>query len=52
MAHLLAMDNKVYLPGDGLVKSDIEDTISSVGRLARDGMRETDEQILNIMLEC
>lgn len=52
MAHLLALDNKVYLPGDGLVKSDIEDTISSVGRMARDGMKETDEQILKIMLEC
>ncbi len=52
MAHLLAMDNKAYLPGDGLVKSNIEDTISSVGRMARDGMKETDKQILKIMLEC
>jgi L-cysteine desulfidase len=52
MAHLLAMDNKAYLPGDGLIKSNIEDTISSVGRVARDGMKVTDEQILKIMLEC
>ncbi|MDF2926187.1 MAG: protein yhaM [Paenibacillaceae bacterium] len=52
MAHLLASDNKVYLPGDGLVKDDIEQTIASVGRLARDGMKETGEQILKIMLEC
>lgn len=52
MAHLLALDNKAYFPGDGLVKSNIEDTISSVGRMARDGMKETDEQILKIMLEC
>lgn len=51
MAHLLALDNKAYLPGDGLVKSNIEDTISSVGRMARDGMKQTDEQILKIMLE-
>ncbi len=52
MAHLLALDHKAYLPGDGLVKNDIEDTIASVGRMARDGMKETDEQILKIMLEC
>lgn len=52
MAHLLAMDNKAYLPGDGLVKGDVEDTIASVGRMARDGMKETDKHILKIMLEC
>lgn len=52
MAHLLAMNNRAYLPGDGLVKSDIEHTISSVGRMARDGMKETDKQILTIMLDC
>ncbi len=51
MAHLLAMNSRAYLPGDGLVKGDIEDTISSVGRMARDGMKETDRQILKIMLE-
>jgi len=52
MAHLLAMDDKAYQPGDGLVKNDIEQTIASVGRLAHDGMKETDEHILRIMLEC
>ncbi len=52
MAHFLALDNKAYLPGDGLIKSNIEDTIASVGRVARDGMKETDKQILKIMLEC
>jgi L-cysteine desulfidase len=52
MAHLLAMDDKAYEPGDGLVKSDIEQTIASVGRLAHDGMRETGEHILRIMLDC
>lgn len=51
MAQLLAMDNKCYLPGDGLVKGDVEDTIASVGRMARDGMKETDMEILKIMLE-
>jgi L-cysteine desulfidase len=51
LAHLLAMKNKAYLPGDGLVKCNIENTILSVGRVAREGMKKTDEHILKIMLE-
>jgi L-cysteine desulfidase len=51
LAHLLAMKDKAYLPGDGLVKCNIEDTILSVGRVAREGMKKTDEHILKIMLE-
>ncbi|MDO4799086.1 MAG: L-serine ammonia-lyase, iron-sulfur-dependent, subunit alpha [Bacillota bacterium] len=52
MAHLLAMENKVYQAGDGIVKADVEDTIRSVGKMARDGMKATDDQILKIMLDC
>lgn len=37
--------------GDGILKDDVEDTIQSVGRLAREGMRQTDGEILDIMLE-
>lgn len=37
--------------GDGILKSDVEKTIESVGKLAREGMRETDSEILEIMLD-
>lgn len=37
--------------GDGILKGDVEKTIESVGKLARDGMRETDSEILEIMLD-
>ena len=37
--------------GDGILKDDVEKTIESVGQLAREGMRETDAEILDIMLE-
>lgn len=37
--------------GDGILKDDVERTIESVGQLAREGMRETDEEILDIMLD-
>lgn len=36
--------------GDGIVKEDLEETIKTVGRIARFGMKETDEVILNEML--
>ena len=38
--------------GDGIVTSGIEDTIKNVGRLAKEGMRETNEEIINIMIGC
>ena len=36
--------------GDGLIKADVEQTIQSIGQLAREGMRQTDSEILDIML--
>lgn len=41
-----------FYGGDGIVKHGIEDTIQSVGRLAKDGMKETNEEIIKIMIEC
>ena len=37
--------------GDGILKDSVERTIESVGQLAREGMRETDTEILDIMLD-
>ncbi len=42
---------KQFVGGDGIVKKGVENTIKNVTRLARDGMRETDREILKIMLE-
>ena len=47
----LAKLNRVFQPGEGIVKEDAEATIRSVGRMAKDGMKSTDVEILNIMLE-
>lgn len=49
----LAMYNKgnQFFGGDGLVKKGVEKTIETVGRLARFGMKETDEEIIRLMLE-
>lgn len=51
MAHKMAMNGLVFSPGEGLVKDDVEKTISSIGRMAKIGMRSTDEEVLKIMLE-
>ena len=50
LAYSMAKDGKVYGPGEGLVGVDIEETISNIGRMGRDGMKSTDLEILNIMI--
>lgn len=51
LGHCMALQNRSFRPGDGIVRGDVDQTIRGVGRIGRDGMRETDEEILNIMLE-
>lgn len=51
MAHHLAMANQCYNSNTGILKETIESTISAVGRLGKEGMKETDKEILEIMLE-
>lgn len=49
----LSMYNKgnQFFGGDGLTKSGVEKTIAVVGRLARFGMKQTDEEIIKLMME-
>ena len=51
LALAMAKENQKFKGGDGIVKDGVENTIVSVARLGRDGMRETDKEILNIMLD-
>ena len=51
MGHYLAMEGQCYSPKTGILKENIEETITAVGRLGKEGMRETDKEILDIMLE-
>jgi L-cysteine desulfidase len=46
---MLALSNRALHSGDGIVGHDIEDTINNIGILAKTGMKETDNIILNIM---
>lgn len=46
----LSRSKMVFAPGEGLVKDNVEETIACIGRMGREGMRSTDVEILNIML--
>lgn len=52
LGHRLAMAGHCFSPGDGIVQSSADQTVVTVGRLGREGMKETDLEILNIMLGC
>jgi len=51
LGHFLAMDNHSYNPLSGIVKGNADETIKAIGKMAKEGMKETDQVILNIMLE-
>ena len=40
-----------FYAGDGIVTRGVEATIHNIGRLGKDGMRETNEEIIKIMIE-
>lgn len=51
LAYDMTKSGRRFQPGEGLAKPGVERTISAVARVAREGMRETDVQVLNAMLE-
>ncbi len=51
LAHHMAMEHHAFQPGEGIVQEDVEDTIKSMGYIGRVGMKTTDVEILNIMID-
>ena len=45
------LEHQQFYGGDGIVTKGVDKTVTNVGRLAREGMRETDKTILQIMLD-
>ncbi|MCD7754837.1 MAG: L-serine ammonia-lyase, iron-sulfur-dependent, subunit alpha [Firmicutes bacterium] len=45
------LEHQQFCCGDGIVTDCADKTVSNVGRLAREGMRETEKTILEIMLD-
>lgn len=51
LAHYLAMKNKTYEAYTGILGEDAGETISSVGYIGKVGMKQTDKEIVKMMLE-
>jgi len=50
LGYEMSRADKQFYGGDGIVTKGVENTIRNVGRLAKDGMSETDREIIRIML--
>ena len=44
-------NDQEFKGGDGIVMKDVESTIRGIGRLGKDGMRETNEEIIRLMVD-
>lgn len=51
LSYKQAKTDNSFQGGDGIVKDTIDDTVKTIGTIAREGMRETDVVILQSMLE-
>ncbi len=49
LGYHMALNKRQFRGGDGIVKKGVENTIHSIGRLAKVGMSPTDQEILRIM---
>ena len=50
LGYQMYLEGQQFYGGDGIVTKGVDNTVHNVGRLAREGMRETDRTILEIML--
>ncbi|PIE90023.1 MAG: hypothetical protein CR997_08575 [Acidobacteria bacterium] len=50
LGHCMYQQGQQFYGGDGIVTKGVENTIANVGRIGRDGMKETDKEIIRIML--
>ena len=51
LGHFLAMENHQYNPLSGIIKNSADETILAIGKMASEGMKDTDKVILALMLE-
>ena len=50
MGYEMYKQGNMFCCGEGLVGANVEETIERIGRLGREGMRKTDEEIIKIMV--
>lgn len=50
LGYHMYLNGQQFYAGDGIVTKGVEATISNVGRLGKEGMRETNEEVIKIMI--
>ena len=50
LGYHMYLENQQFYGGDGIITKGVDKTVHNVGRLAREGMKETDRTILEIMM--
>ena len=50
LGYHMYLEKQQFYGGDGIVTKGVDNTVYNIGKLAREGMRETDRTILEIML--
>ena len=51
LGYHMYLNGQQFYAGDGIVTKGIEGTITNIGRLGKEGMRETNEEIIKMMIE-
>lgn len=51
LGYNMYMQGQQFFDGDGIVTKGVEATLRNVGRLGREGMRETNKEIIRIMID-
>ena len=51
LGYHMYLNGQLFYAGDGIVTKGIEGTITNIGRLGKEGMKETNEEIIKMMIE-
>ncbi len=51
LAYQMSMRDQQFKPGEGIVEEDVEETIRNMGYIGKVGMKPTDHEILNVMID-
>ena len=51
LAHYMSMNDDEFHGGEGFIEDDVEETIKNMGYIGKIGMKETDKEILNVMID-
>lgn len=51
LGYNMYLNDQEFKGGDGIVMNDIESTIRGIGRLGKDGMKATNDEIIKLMIE-